>query len=128
MYHRFPVIIHSCIRESVKVTQLCPTLCNQARIPEWVAFPFSTGSSQPRDRIQVSCIADSLPSEPQGKSKNTEWVAYPFSSGSSWPRNWTRVSCVAGRFCTNWDMRKALILGRCLSISSLLRVIIMNEC
>ena len=29
----------------------------QARIVEWVAFPFSRGSSQPRDRSQVSCIA-----------------------------------------------------------------------
>ena len=29
----------------------------QARIPQWVAFPFSRGSSQPRDRTQVSCIA-----------------------------------------------------------------------
>ena len=26
----------------------------QARIREWVAIPFSRGSSQPRDRIQVS--------------------------------------------------------------------------
>ena len=29
----------------------------QARILEWVAFPFSRGSSQPRDRSQVSRIA-----------------------------------------------------------------------
>ena len=29
----------------------------QARILEWVAFPFSRGSSQPRDQTQVSCIA-----------------------------------------------------------------------
>ena len=29
----------------------------QARIMEWVAFPFSRGSSQPRDRTQISCIA-----------------------------------------------------------------------
>ena len=29
----------------------------QARILEWVAFPFSRGSSQPGDRTQVSCIA-----------------------------------------------------------------------
>ena len=29
----------------------------QARILEWVAFPFSRGSSQPRDQIQVSHIA-----------------------------------------------------------------------
>ena len=28
----------------------------QARIPEWVAFPFFSGSSQPRDRTQVSHI------------------------------------------------------------------------
>ena len=29
----------------------------QARILEWVAFPFSRGSSQPMDRTQVSHIA-----------------------------------------------------------------------
>ena len=29
----------------------------QARILEWVVFPFSRGSSQPRDQTQVSCIA-----------------------------------------------------------------------
>ena len=51
----------------VKVVQLCPTLCDpmgyavrgilQARMLEWVAFPFSRGSSQPRDQTQVSHIA-----------------------------------------------------------------------
>ena len=51
----------------VKVTQSCPTLCNpmnhivhgilQARILECVAFPFSRGSSQARDRTQVSHMA-----------------------------------------------------------------------
>ena len=51
----------------VKVTQSCPTVCDpmdytvhgilQARILEWVAFPFSRGSSQPRDWTQVSHIA-----------------------------------------------------------------------
>ena len=30
----------------------------QARILEWVAIPFSRGSSQPRDQTQVSHIAD----------------------------------------------------------------------
>ena len=30
----------------------------QARILEWVAFPFSRGSSQPRDQTQISHIAD----------------------------------------------------------------------
>ena len=53
----------------MKVAHLSPPLCNsmdytvrgmlQARILEWIAVPvpFSTGSSQPRDRTQVSCIA-----------------------------------------------------------------------
>ena len=44
----------------------------QARILEWIAFPFSTGSSQPRDGTQVSQLQmDSLSAEPQGKLKNT---------------------------------------------------------
>jgi len=44
----------------------------QARILEWVAFPFSRGSSQPREQTQVSrIVADSLPAELQGKPKNT---------------------------------------------------------
>ena len=38
----------------------------QARILEWVSFPFSMGSSQPRDRTPA-LQADSLPAEPQGK-------------------------------------------------------------
>ena len=51
----------------VKVAQSCWTLCNstdytvhgilKARILEWVAFPFSRGSSQPRDQTQVSHFA-----------------------------------------------------------------------
>ena len=47
-----------------KVTQSCLTLCDphghgilQARILEWVALPFSRGSSQPGDWTQVSRIA-----------------------------------------------------------------------
>ena len=32
----------------------------QTRILEWVAFPFSRGSSQPRDRTQVSHIVGSF--------------------------------------------------------------------
>ena len=49
----------------LKVTQSCPTFCDpmdyivrrvlQTRILEWVAFPFSMGSSQPRNQSQVSC-------------------------------------------------------------------------
>ena len=60
----------------VKVVQSCPIRCNpwilQARILEWLSFPFSRGSSQPRDGSQVSHTeADSLLSEPLGKTQNT---------------------------------------------------------
>ena len=51
----------------VKVAQSCLILCDpmdcivhgllQARILEWVAVPFSRGSSQPRNQTGVSCIA-----------------------------------------------------------------------
>ena len=43
----------------------------QARILEWVAFPFSRASSQPRDWAQYPTLqANSLPAEPPGKPKN----------------------------------------------------------
>ena len=94
----------------VKVVQLSPTLCDpmdytvhgilQARTLEWVAFPFSRGSSQSRSpALQV----DSLPAEQQGKAKNTgvgslsllQWI-FP-TQDSTW------VSCIAGGFF-NWAM------------------------
>ena len=37
------------------------------RMLEWVAYPFSSGSSQPRNQTGVSCIAGSLQGELQGK-------------------------------------------------------------
>ena len=44
----------------------------QARILEWVAFPFSRGSSQLTDGIQAFTLqADSLPAESQGKPNST---------------------------------------------------------
>ena len=75
----FPLIIklqpskfsrHCITHLKVLVAQPCPTLCNpmddslpgssvhrilQARIQEWVAIPFSRGSSQPTDWTRVSC-------------------------------------------------------------------------
>ena len=54
-------------QSEVKVTQSCLTLCDPmdytvhgnllARILEWVAIPFSRGSSRPWDRTQVSRLA-----------------------------------------------------------------------
>ena len=61
-----------CVCVCVLVTQLCPTLIDpmdhrppdssvhgilQARIQEWVAIPFCRGSSPPRDRTWIVCIA-----------------------------------------------------------------------
>ena len=44
----------------------------QARILEWVAFPFFRGSFQPGIEPRSPALqADSLPTEPQGKPKNT---------------------------------------------------------
>ena len=74
----FHIIVLLCIYTELfrtmesEVTQLRPSLCDpmdcslsgfsvqgifQARVLEWVAISFSRGSSQPTDRIQVSCIA-----------------------------------------------------------------------
>jgi len=82
----------------------------QARILEWVAFPFSRNLPNPGIEPRSPTLqADSLPAEPQGSPRILEWAAYPFSSRSSWPRNRTGVSCTAGRFFTNWALREALL-------------------
>ena len=57
--------MHPKMPHEVKVAQSCPTLCDpmdytvhgilQARILEWVALPFSRGSSWSRNRTGVSC-------------------------------------------------------------------------
>ena len=57
-----------CCAQSLSHVQLCDPMdysppgssvhgSLQPGILEWVAIPFPKGSSQPRDRIQVSCIA-----------------------------------------------------------------------
>ena len=71
MLHLFFLGMASCTM-LYEVAQSCPTLCDpmdcslqcssvhgiiQARVLEWVAISFSRGSSQPRDRTWVSCIA-----------------------------------------------------------------------
>ena len=111
------------VKLKVLVAHSCPTLCDmdcsppgsfvhgilQASIVEWVAIPFSRGSSQPRDQTQVSCIAG-LPSEPPGKynfrkKKSvkllscvrlfvTPWTAarqVPLSMGFSRQEYWSRL-------------------------------------
>ena len=81
MLYQFISAFHLCV--CVLVAQLCPTLCDamdcnlpcssvrgilHARILEWVAIPFSRGSSQPRYQTCVSFVSgDFFSSEPPGK-------------------------------------------------------------
>ena len=73
----------------------------QARILEWVAFPFSRGSFQPRDWTRVSCIqTDSLPTELSGKAWKwkCKWLSHVQLFANLWkiqamefsrPENWS---------------------------------------
>ena len=93
----------------VLVTKSYPTLCNpmdyslpgssvhgilQARLLEWVAIPFSRGSSQPRDQTTVSALqADSLLSEPPGK---------PQQSGNTW----VNLNKIYYKHNVSWGLKK----------------------
>ena len=103
----------------VKVTQSCLTLCDpmdytvhgilQARILEWVAFPFLLQGIFPTQGSNPGlqhCGHILYQLSYQGSPRILEWVAYPFSRGSSWPRNWTGASCIVDGFFTNWAIRE----------------------
>ena len=71
------IFYHDRLKVKVKSVWLFATPVHgilPARILEWVAVPFSTGSFQPRDRTQVSGMqVDSLTAELQGKPM-VDWV------------------------------------------------------
>ena len=83
------------------VAQLCPTFCNpmdcsppgfsvhegilQARILEWVAMPFSTGSSQSRDWILVSHITGRFFTNWATEEAQEYWSGQPISSPGDLP-------------------------------------------
>ena len=87
----------------MKVTQSCRTLCNprdytvhgilQARILEWVAFPFPgdlpTQGSNPG---LPHCRQILYQLSHQGSPRMLEWVAIPFSRGPFPPRDRTQGS------------------------------------
>ena len=143
MWPKHSLMLYTDVMKCVKVAESCPTLCDpkdytvhgilQATILEWVAYPFSRGSSWPRIRTGVPCIAggfftnwaikvkvkvaQSCPTlcDPIDhtvyeilQARILEWIAFPFSSRSSQPRDRTQVSRVASRFFTSWAPREAL--------------------
>ena len=68
----------------------------RARILEWVAFPFSRGSSQPRIEPRFPTLqVDSLPAEPQGKPKNTGVGSLSLLQGifPTQESNWDLLHC-----------------------------------
>ena len=86
------MVLEQCLvhYSEVKVVQSCPTLCNsmdytvcgilQARTLEWVAFPFSRGSFQPRDWTQVSHIAGRFFTTWATREAQEYWSGYPILS------------------------------------------------
>ena len=105
----------------VKVTQSCPTLCDpmgytvhgilQARILQWVAVPFSRGSSLFQGIFPTQGLNPGLlhcgwifyQLSHKGSPRKLEWVAYAFFSRSSQPRNQTGI-CTARGFFTSVNM------------------------
>ena len=79
----------------MKVTQSCSTLCDPmnytdhgillARILEWAAFPFSRGSSQPRDRTQVSHVAGGFLTSWATREIQKYWRGWPSPSPGGLP-------------------------------------------
>ena len=79
----------------VKVTQSCPTLCDpmdyivhgnvQTRILEWVAFLFSSRSSQPRDQTQGSRIAGGSFTSWATREAQEYWSGWPIPSPGDLP-------------------------------------------
>ena len=83
----------------------------QARILEWVAFPFLQGifPTQGSNPGLPHCRWLLYQLSHKGSPRILRWVAYPFSRGSSRPRNGTGVSCFAGGFFINSAIRKPFV-------------------
>ena len=102
-------IVCACsVAQSYPIAQSCPTLCSpmdyslsgffvhgifQARILEWVAIPYSRGSSQLRDRTQVSYI---------GRQVLYHYTTREARNGACLAvksRLWSYTTWVESRFC-----------------------------
>ena len=108
------VYVCVCVFSCFSHTHLCVILWTTAhpsplsmgfsRQEYWSELPCSPPGDLPNPGIEPGSSAlqaDSLPSEPPGKPKNTGVVAFPFYRGSSQPKNQIRISCIAGGFFTS---------------------------
>ena len=86
----------------------------QARILEWVAMPSSRGSSQPRDWIQVSCIADRIFTV--WATRETQWWWRAGSSSVPWGYPLTQIHSLflhcSTALCLHLNPQKGQILWR----------------
>ena len=107
------------VKVKVKVIQSCLILCNpmdytghgilQARILEWVAFPFSRDLPNQGIKPRSPALwANSSPAEPQGKPKITGVGSLSLLQRIFLTQESNQVSCIAGGFFTNWAIREAL--------------------
>ena len=109
----------------VKVTQLCPTICDTTGCSPPGSSVHSGTSLAKNTRVVCHSLLQGIfptqalnPGLPhcrqilyhlshQESPWILEWVAYPFSRGSSQPGNETWVSCIVDRFFTSWATREA---------------------
>ena len=122
LFHSSPPLLPVIsLKVKVLVAQLYLTLCYrmhcspsassgifQVRILAWVAIAFPRGSSWPRDWTRSLALqADSLPSEPSGKPRNT-WVGSLFPLQGIFPTQGSNLGLLnAGGFFTSWATREA---------------------
>ena len=74
------------------------------KILEWVAYPFSRGSSQPRNQTRVSCIAGRFFTSWATREAQEYWSGYPIPSPADLPE----PGIEPGKFFTNWAIRETL--------------------
>ena len=80
-------------------------------ILEWVTYPFSRGSSQPRNQPGSPALqVDSLPVKPQGKPKNTGVGSLSLLQQIFLTKEPNQGLLHSSRFFTNWAAREALLL------------------
>ena len=96
----------SCLVVSDSLPRQAPSSVHgvlQTRILEWVAFPFSRGSSRPTDQTCISCMqADSLLSElPKNPRETTA------KSPNTATREWPLLAPTRGKSVQQWRPSRA---------------------